>query len=161
MPLQCGKPAAKLLELGKGNPANHAVFDRDRIALMYAAGNPAHPYQITGHEESGDLLQSIPVAIGDFHEPAMNDMKRFQRRAGVIQVCPVFYRPAMDDQPVELSRVIPGNLAGPGPRKETAIVTAARHLIGRIYINGAHAGDFILLAAYVPAFRTLDAQSHM
>jgi len=56
VPLQSGELAAKLLEQVKGNCANAAVFNRDRIELMFAVANPIHPCRITGHEEAGHLF---------------------------------------------------------------------------------------------------------
>ena len=56
VPLQSRELAAKLLKQVKGNCANAAVFNCDRIELMFAVANSIHPCRITGHEESGHLF---------------------------------------------------------------------------------------------------------
>ena len=60
----------------------------------------------------------------------MNDMKRFKRRARVIQVCASFYQLMMGDVFIEPDHVTCGKLAGLAPPKQAAIQTPGVRLTG-------------------------------
>lgn len=60
----------------------------------------------------------------------MNYMKRFKRRARVIQVCASFYQSMMGDVLIEPCRVTCCKLAGLAPRKQAAIQTLGVCLTG-------------------------------
>ncbi len=60
----------------------------------------------------------------------MNDMKRFKRRARVIQVFASFYQSMMGDVFIEPRRVTCGKLAGLAPRKKAAVQTPGVRLTG-------------------------------